>query len=129
MAGLFSLASDVEKADILCKEIVQMKELKAESTEIVNSFLCFYYKNENKMQYVVMCVEDGKMKRVFLDQSTTYIVETDEKPRIEYNGIKRTWPAWRTLPCFWDKVEEWYSDDGATIFVPHGTVAVKFDEI
>jgi len=67
------------------------------------------------------------MIRRFLSQKTTYIVESDETPRVQYNHYKRTWPKWRTLPWLWDREKTHFRYDEATIVVPIGTVAVRFD--
>lgn len=80
-------------------------------------------------QYIIMQDWDGKMKREYLPQEHTYIIESDTNPRVEYKAYLDHCPKWRSMPFFWDCNKSWHCIKGATIYVPKGTVIAKFDEI
>ena len=118
-----------EPCELETVKIVQLRQGKESSMSGGGWFLGWTINSREEFQYVIMHNENGRMIRKFLNQKTTYIIETDESPRVEYRMEKYTWPKWRTWPTQWDRVEKWYFTDGATIFVPRGTVAAQFDKI
>ena len=79
--------------------------------------------------YVVMESDGNRMRRRFLPQSKTYIVESDAKIGVEYRGYKKVYPKWRSLWIFWDRVGYGIYTEWATIYVPKGTVAIEFGKI
>ena len=123
----FNLEPRIERDGTWNIEIVQLKERDESSLKGGGSFLGWSINGENEPQYVIMENIDGRMIRRFLSQKTTYIVESDETPRVEYNHYKKTWPEWRSFPWLWDNDETYFRYDEATIVVPIGTVAVRFD--
>ncbi len=123
----FNLEPCIERDGTWNIEIVQLKERDESSLKGGGSFLGWSINGKNEPQYVIMENIDGRMIRRFLSQKTTYIVESDETPRVQYNHYKRTWPKWRTLPWLWDREKTHFRYDEAVIVVPIGTVAVRFD--
>ena len=92
-------------------------------------FLGWSVSGESKMQYVIMHKEDNGMIRKFLDQSTTYVVETDDTPRVEYPKFRRKRVKYLAAPWLDRELNPIYKQANATIYVPRGTVIFKFDKI
>ena len=110
--------------------IVNMKQNIAQSMGGGGSFLCWSMNSEQELQYLIMVdVGDGRMKRVSLNQEEVYVVETDDHPRVEFPQEKWSYSKWVHFPSFWGDEDEYYDTKGATIFVPKGTVAIKFEEL
>ena len=109
--------------------IVQLRQSNQYSMDGSGSFLYWSVNSKQQLQYVVMHKENGRMIRQSLNQSTTYIVETYGMPRVEYNQVLKIYPMWRTWPSNWNKQETFYQLDGATIYVPIGTVIQEFEHL
>jgi hypothetical protein len=112
------------------REIVSLRQGEKSTLHGSGNFLGWSINGENKPQYVIMeKFDDETMKRRFLDQSETYIAETDGQPRVSYRHFRKVHSKIRHCPTLWDKVNESIYFDGATIYVPKGTVIVNFDEL
>ena len=110
--------------------IVQLKTSQSSDLHGGGSFLGWSINGENKQQYVIMeKSEDGRMIRRFLDQDCTYVIEENTTPRVEYRQEEWYWPKWYAWPWLWDNIEYRHYYDSATIYVPVGTVVVKFEEL
>lgn len=119
-----------EQLDNYVIEIVQIKQSSTSDISGGGSFLGWSVSGGERAQYVIMeKFKDGKMKRRFLDQDCTYIVETDSQPRVEYYQTRNLYSKIRHFPTYWDKVVSQYYHRNAIIFVPTGTVAVAFDKL
>jgi hypothetical protein len=127
MPAYFS-ASRIDDGDYTVN-IVQLKEGTSGSLNGGGSFLGWTVSGENKSQYVVMeKFDDGRMIRRFLDQDDTYIIESNGTPRIEYRAYIDTYPTWRCWP--YKKVDfNGYYTTKAKIYVPEGTVIMKFESL
>lgn len=111
-------------------EIVSMKQNRAQNINGGGCFLGWGVNSRQELQYLIMMrLEDGRMVRKSLDQTSTYIVECDGKPRVEFPQERHSYSKWIHFPTFWDCEEEYYYSEKATIYVPKGTVAVRFEEI
>jgi len=111
-------------------EIVSVNQNRAQTMSGGGNFLGWSISSKQELQYVVMLkYEDGRMKKLCLNQEETYVVESDDAPRVEFPQERYTYSKWIHWPTLWEDSKDWYSYKNATIFVPKGTVAVKFGEI
>jgi hypothetical protein len=111
----------------VCVDIVQLKTARG-GISGGGSFLGWSVSGGTPY-YVVMEKENGKMIRRFLKQDNTYIIETNEKPRVEYPSYIKSYSKWFAAPWLINKKEEVFWRLNATVYVPKGTVALKFNEI
>jgi hypothetical protein len=119
-----------EQIESFEREIVSLRQGEKSALHGSGNFLGWSINGESEAQYVIMeKFDNGAMKRRFLDQAETYIVETDEQPKVSYRQFKKVYSKIRHFPTLWNKLNTYYYFDDATIYVPKGTVIVNFDEL
>jgi len=108
--------------------IVQLKSQDHGGLSGGGSFLGWHV-SQGSPSYVVMEEVDGRMIRRFLPQESTYVVETDGEPRVEYAAYKVSYCKLACAPWLINKTKSIVKRSEATIYVPKGTVVMKFKEI
>ena len=120
----------IEKVDNIIIELVQFKESESFDLQGQGSFLGASIKGKDVYQYIIIQkFPDGRMKKKFLNKETTYIIETDENPHVEYKTFKKSYPKWRSLPWLWDEEEIYFILDDAEIYIPKNSVIIDYNKI
>jgi len=127
---LFSIPHQVSDGT-LSVDIVQLKSDVQGEARGAGCFLGWSVSG-GKQQYVVMERKNEIMRRVFLNQDSTYIVESDSSPRVEYQAYKDKLYKFQTWFCFPTSEQEskqYYYTKEAIIYVPKGTVVQDYQQI
>ena len=130
--AVIGLARPEKQIENAVFEIVQMRQDTHSNISGSGSFLGWSFNGSEKAKYIIMQkYNNGIMKRIFLNQDETYVVEveTNEQPRVEYKQTKTIFSKWIHFPTLWNKQQTQYYHSDAIIFVPKGTVATQFDEL
>lgn len=108
--------------------IIQMKEA-VNGISGSGSFLGWILKGGEPVYVVFEKWEHGAI-RTFLNQSNTWIAETDDEPYVQYKQYKQYYKKSLTLPFMWFcKEKTCYITKNAVIYVPRGTIVEKIDNI
>lgn len=125
---LSSVIPSQRESGIVSIEIVQLKEQTHNSISGGGSFIGWAINGSTEMKYVVMQkFSDGRMKRVFLDQDDTCIVETDETPHVEFPNYTSYYSKLWSIAWLWYEPKDFYREYKATIYIPTGTFISKFE--